>query len=255
MLSNIFKDISFSFQPIVNLATGEVDRYEALSRFDYFSPSDVFHNIQYVEDSGFACEFDRRVLWSASDLLKNPDFLNGRQVNINITGQSLSTPAFYFWIQPFIKKLKNIELLGLEITETLPITNLEVCQAIINYLDSAGVKVYLDDIPSGYMDLEVMKALKSYHGLKIDGRIVNQWGVDRAAVKVTKEIIRISKERELTITAEFIDSPEKILFAQKHGIHYAQGFMLGQPLPIPENPEIIKQRFNQARETGLQRPI
>lgn len=244
MFSNILKDISLSFQPIVDLSTGRVERYESLSRFDYFSPSDVASNISYIESSGFAIEFDRRILWFIKDLLKTPGFFHNKQININLTGQSISDPSFYLWLNKFMSKLDNKHFLGIEITETLPITDIDVGQNVIDLLNAWGVKVYLDDIPSGHMSNDIVSSLKNYHGIKIDGQVVSKWGVDESSMNITNNILELSRERNICVTAEYIDDTSKVLYAQDMGIHHGQGFILGQPLPIPEHPKTITNRFH-----------
>lgn len=247
MSIDVFKDNSLSFQPIVSLENGEVARYEALSRFDYFTPFDVQRKINYIESNGLASELDRRIFFAIKALLEDVEFFHQRQVNINITGESLSSEIFFQWMKGFIGSIPNKSFLGVEITETLPITNMKVCQGTIDLLSDEGVKVYLDDIGSGHMDRKVVNILNGYHGLKIDGSIINQWDQSVAAREMTDKIVSYSKLNNLSVTAEFLDSKAKIQKAEEFGIGFAQGFKIGQPLPIPENPWVVRQRLSRIR--------
>lgn len=247
MKNNIFKDSSLSFQPIISLSIEQVVRYEALSRFDYFAPYDIQERINLIENLGLAREFDRRVLWKARAILENPSFFFNKQINVNITGESASSEVFYEWLTHFVKKMKNRHLLGIEITETLPITNIQVCQEIINLLKKNDIHVYLDDIGSGYIDDLMIDILTSYEGLKIDGGLINKWGHCIQSEEKIKEISERGKRKNVTVTAEFLDTREKICNAINLGIHYAQGFKIGQPLPIPENPDLVRQRVEGIR--------
>lgn len=247
MSNDVFKDSSLSFQPIVSLESGEVARYEALSRFDYFAPFDVQRKISFIESNGLATELDKRILHNIRMLLEDLSFFNNLPVNINITGESLSSSEFFVWIKPFVQTIPNPSFLGIEITETLPITNMKVCQETIDLLSEHGVRVYLDDIGSGHMDRKVVNILNGYNGLKIDGSIINQWAHSIAALEMTQKIVAYAKEHDLSVTAEFLDSKRKIQKAEEFGIAFAQGFKLGQPLPFPENPWVIQQRLKDLR--------
>lgn len=239
---------SFSFQPIVDLKSGMVERYEALSRFDYFQVSDIESKIREIESLGLSSEFDRINILSIARLLEHPEFFFEKNVNVNVTGDSFSDPYFLSWLKDVIPSIKNRHLLCFEITETKPIINTYVAQSIINYLKSMSIEVYLDDAISGYITKNLSLDINNYSGIKIDGSIVNEWVVDINAYLFTKQIISFCVKRGYKITAEFLDSEQKILIAKELGVKSAQGFAVGQPLPFPETPLSIESRLN---EIGL----
>lgn len=236
-------DNELSFQPIVDLRTQTVVRYEALSRFDYFAPYEVQERIKKIESLGLATEFDRRTLWYTHALLQDPALFFGKKININITGDSFSNPVFLMWLRSFIPKIVNRRLLCLELTETLPITDLATGQSVIDFLVSKDVEVYLDDAGAGHMTQNLARSLFNYSGVKIDGSIVNGWSTNPSAYQLTKSIVTLAKSRGIPIIAEFVDTPEKIGIALDLGIEMAQGFKIGQPMPFPESPESVEARL------------
>lgn len=236
-------DNEMSFQPIVDLKTQSVVRYEALSRFDYFAPYDVQNRIQTIESSGLASDFDRRIILSINNLLEDPSFFFDKKVNINITGDSFSSPVFLMWLKAFVPQIPNKHLLCMELTETLPVTNIGVGQSVIDYLISQAVEVYLDDAGSGHITQALTQSLLNYSGLKIDGTIVNGWFKNPHDYNLTKEIVAFAKSRGIPVIAEFVDTHEKIAAALDLGIEMAQGFRIGQPLPFPESPLSIESRL------------
>lgn len=235
---------NFSFQPIIDLKSNMVDRYEALSRFDYFQVSDIERKIREIENFGLATEFDKNNILSILNLLEKPEFFFKRKVNINVTGDSFSSYNFLSWLKEVIPSSKNRHLLCFEITETRPITDFYVAQSIIDYLKEMSVEVYLDDAISGYITKNLSFDIKNYAGIKIDGSIVNNWVSNINAYLFTKQIISFSVKNGYNITAEFLDDKNKILIAKELGVQKAQGFAVGQPMPFPESPLSIESRLN-----------
>lgn len=244
MLPYPFCDSQFAYQPIINIATGEAVAYEALTRFDDLSLRDTQDAVTRIEELGLIEYFDQGNVMRARKVLMNPASLHGRRLMLNLSAESMSSRHFVSWLKRAIVGVPNTHLLGVEITETMPISNPLIVQEAIAFLMQCNIYTHLDDVGSGYMSHEGISRLSGYRGLKIDGHIIDDWDKRQDADNFIQQIMGVSRDQGVTVTAEHLDNPDKILRAQSYGIHFAQGFDLGVPRKSPENPSLIKARYS-----------
>ena len=105
-----------------------------------------------------------------------------------------------------------------------------------------GIRFSLDDFGSGVASFEYLKTLPIDH-LKIDGMFVRDTvfdPIDRAMVKSIHEVGSVMGK--ITV-AEFVENEDILKEVKAIGVHFAQGYMIGRPMPIEK---VIKQ----ARESS-----
>ncbi len=219
--------------PMVDLRTGRTLGYELLLRLedDLLPPLGPGDFLPDAERTDLILNIDRWVLGQAVDTLAaHPD--PGLRLDVNVSGRTLDDEEFGDFV---LDRIRSSDVspgrLGLEITETAALTNLDAARHLATRLREAGCRITLDDFGSGFGSFVHLKHLP-ITGLKIDGEFVR--GIDRSttdSVLVTG-IMEIANGLGLTTVAEWVERPSQVNALTRLGVEVAQGFHLGKPKPL-----------------------
>ncbi|MCO1581895.1 EAL domain-containing protein [Crossiella sp. SN42] len=237
--------------PMVNLRTSRTVGYELLLRLeDGHQPTPgPAEFLPAAERSNLVHDIDRWVLGEAIDqLVRNPDPM--LRFNVNVSGRTLEDEDFAAFV---LDRLASAGVapgrLGLEITETAAVTNLDAARHLAEQLRAIGCRITLDDFGSGFGSFVHLKHLP-ITGLKIDGEFVR--GIDtgsRDGVLVTG-IMEIARGLGLSAVAEWVERPTQVEALTRLGVRVAQGFHLGRPRPLPV---VLAERKEQ--QNGIRRAL
>ena len=171
-----------NFQPIVDLASGEVISAEALARWHHpdHGNLDPLRFLETVERSGLLPAFADAVLDQALiAAAAGARPASTCPVAVNVSPRSLLDPRFPGTV---VARLRAHDMpadrLVLELTETLTISQLEVVDRVLGQLRDAGVRLALDDFGTGYSSLSVLSRIP-VHELKIDREFVRTMETSR----------------------------------------------------------------------------
>ena len=96
-----------------------------------------------------------------------------------------------------------------------------------------GVRLVLDDFGAGGAALGLVKSLP-FDALKVERRFVSRMQSNRGDMAVVKSVITLARELGWTSIAEGVEDDSQLDALMALGCDEAQGFLLGQPLPITE---------------------
>lgn len=123
--------------------------------------------------------------------------------------------------------------LQLEITETTlmryPNNVIHTC----HQLRELGIQIALDDFGVAYSSLNYLKQLP-IDVIKIDRSFVDSCNDDSAGKMIVRTIIQLGHNLGKMVTAEGVDSEEKLAVLTKEGCDKYQGFLFSRPLPAEE---------------------
>ncbi|MFG1610606.1 EAL domain-containing protein [Actinoplanes sp. NPDC049265] len=213
--SSSFEEFNFFtvFQPISDLATGDIVGYEALTRFaDGSSPE---RGLEAAQLAGHGIDLDAALVRAA---LASADALpEGVWLSVNISGDLLRRPR---------------ELAPLLAASSRPLV-LEVAEADQDDLAELpdGVRIAVDDAGAGYDSLARMEDLKPAF-LKLNRAAlagVEKEGARRASIR---SLVEFAREHDCTVIAEGIESQSQRDALAACGVPLGQGFYLGRPVPI-----------------------
>ncbi len=168
-------------------------------------------------------------------LVSHPAILERVEIcAVNLSGSSLGDDSFH----RFLKKIFGdtgapCEKLCFEITETAAISDLDSASRLIDAMKRLGCRFALDDFGAGLSSLAYLKTLQVDY-LKIDGSFVRDLlaaPVDWAMVKSINDMGHVMGKKTI---AEFVDSEEIAEALRDLGVDFAQGYAVGQPVPINE---------------------
>ena len=224
------------YLPEVDLWTGAVVAAEALVRWRHpvwgLLLPDSF--IGVAESSNLAGELGRWVMRSAcaefSRWRSNGVGL-GASLRINVSPVQLITRGF---VRSVADAIEEFGIDGgsvcLEITERAVVHDLETTRKILAELKEVGVQIAIDDFGTGYAVLSHLKSLP-VDMLKIDAGFVRDLDTNAGDLAIVRAIIGLAEAFGLQLVAEGVETSAAAQTLMQHGCHWAQGFLLSQPVP------------------------
>ena len=222
--------LSTVYQPIVDLGTGDIFAYEALSRGPagaLESPATLF---AIADEVDLTVELDRACFRGA---LRNAKALEPvHRLFVNLLPMS-------FYDAPFIEvEVGNlIAAAGLtpanivfEITERLAIENFASFKRSLAAYTAMGFGIAIDDVGTRHSNLETVMSLRP-HFIKISDVLVR--GIARSTVKreMLRSLRHIADTIDSVMIAEGIENVEDVVALRDLGLRYGQGYYLARPEP------------------------
>lgn len=212
------------FQPIVDLASGDVVGYEALTRFDDGAAPDRM--IAEAHSVGLGLDLEVACLTSA---LEDADGLpKGAWLALNASPVVILRPRGL------------AELLAgqprptvLEITEHVEIADYAAVRAAVAAL-GPNVSLAVDDAGAGFASLHHIVELKPRF-LKLDISLVRSVGRDPTRQAMIAGLIYFAVHAGCVVIAEGIEDSADLDTLRELGVSLGQGYLLGRPGPASES--------------------
>jgi diguanylate cyclase (GGDEF)-like protein/PAS domain S-box-containing protein len=187
-----------------------------------------------AERYGLAPSFDRWVVRNLFAYLDtHPD--DDACYALNLSGRSLSDPGTAEFILDEIGQYRfDPARISFEVTETAAIDSLDACERLILSLKSRGIQFALDDFGKGQSSFGYLKRLP-VNCLKIDGDFVRGMSHDREKLAIVKAMHTLGKELGKLTIAEQVETESDLDCLKDMGVDFVQGFLLGEPAPLPLN--------------------
>lgn len=250
-LENEFKNaltngqLSLNYQPIVSLADGQIQGFEALMRWNHpekgFISPGIF--IPMAEETGLIVEASKWALKESCRALKRMESHVGQNPNLYM---SVNFSAKDFAEETFLEDLYQIisasdvlpTQIQLEITEGLLMSQPENAKETLDLCRKAGLKIAIDDFGTGYSSLSYLHTYP-INTLKIDQSFVRDMLKNNASMELAKSIITLGQNLNMTITAEGVEHKEEAIVLRDLGCESAQGYHFAKPLPEKDVTELL----------------
>jgi EAL domain-containing protein (putative c-di-GMP-specific phosphodiesterase class I) len=229
------REFAVSFQPIVDLASGEMIAAEALARWHHPDRGDLGPRrfLSAVERSGLLPGFAEAVLDQAlAAMLRWRAAGVDAPVAVNASPRSLLDPAFPRMV------LGRLEANGasgadlvLELTETLTLAQVDQIGGVLDELRAAGVRLALDDFGTGFSSLRMLDRVR-VDELKIDRSFVAAMDTSPQAAAAVRLTIELGRSLEMLVVAEGVESPRQRRALWVQGCPAGQGHLFGRPMSI-----------------------
>ena len=226
------------YQPLIDLASNEVQAVEALLRWPQKDGSMIFPDkfIPLAESSGLIIPLGAWVLNQACEFCAK-QHENGH-TNLTVA-VNLSFAQFKDGTLPAVveQALQNSQLapqfLELELTETILADENGTTGEQLEAIKSLGVHFAIDDFGTGYSNLNYLQTF-SARKLKIDRIFINTLGIGENDAPLVAAIISIADSLGMKAVAEGIESKPALEKLIKMGCDLGQGYYWSKPLPAPE---------------------
>ncbi|MCW2605920.1 MAG: putative Diguanylate cyclase/phosphodiesterase [Frankiales bacterium] len=222
------------FQPQVQGASGRVERFEALIRWQSptrgLVPPDEF--IPVAERAGLLQELTGFVLRTALDAVvswRQAGFSFG--VAVNLSPRNLLDPNLASDVRRALRERSlPAEVLTLEITEGTIMAEPERALETLAQLRATGVRLSIDDFGTGYSSLAYLKQLP-VDEVKIDKSFVRGIADDDQDLAIVQAVVTLAASLRLEVVAEGVEDERSWDRLAVLGCDSIQGYHVSRPLP------------------------
>jgi diguanylate cyclase (GGDEF)-like protein len=217
------------FQPIVDIATGEVARYECLARLkdERGEWVDPYIFLEAARISGILTAITKNMI------SKSFAYFEGTTIHfsINITDSDLQEGYLEEMLAYRLQK-HRIEpaRVTLEIVESMTASQASAQTAQLARLKQMGFLIAADDFGAEHSNFSRLLSI-DLDFIKIDGCFVRNITQDRRSEMIVRNIALFARSIGAKSVAEFVSSPESYAMIKALGVDYAQGYYLGRPAP------------------------
>lgn len=240
------KNLEVLYQPQINLKTGEVERVEALVRWQdeeagIVSPDEL---IPIAEENGMIHEIGKFVVETVCRQLKD---WGSRNIPMNV---SINSSIREFRDKDMSRQLMeqltlhgcDANRLTIEITEKFAL-EAEAEHSIVRQmkqLNQKGISFSLDDFGTGYASFRYMLLLP-ISSLKIDKDIIQSITQQEKMQKLINGMIQFGKSLDLQVVAEGVETKEQLELLRAMQCDSIQGYITGHPMAATELESWLKQ--------------
>ncbi|MBD2231056.1 bifunctional diguanylate cyclase/phosphodiesterase [Phormidium tenue] len=236
-------ELRLYYQPIINLATGTLQGFEALVRWQHprrglVPPLDF---IPIAENTGLITTLD---LWTLNEACRQLSYWHQElphssplTISVNLSGKQFVRPDL---IQQIDAALSRHHLQGqhlkVEITESVLIQNAQMAIDLLKQLRQRHIQICMDDFGTGYSSLSYLHRFP-IDVLKIDKSFItnlHRSGPSTGDYEIVKAIISLATNLNLTVVAEGIETAEQAVYLQAHQCQGGQGYYFSSPLPVED---------------------
>lgn len=225
------------YQPKINVRDGSTAGCEALVRWQkapgkIVSPG-VF--IDVAEETGLINQIGDYVLEEAcSAAARWADDGMPCSVAVNVSSLQFARENFSAIVGQVLEKTGlPHELLELELTESVAMTNPDRLMEQVMPLRDRGVRFAIDDFGTGHSSLSYLSRLP-FDVFKIDQSFVREMTEDKHARVIVQTVLAMAESLGYRTVAEGVETREHFAFLQLHCCDYIQGYYFSRPLPEDE---------------------
>jgi diguanylate cyclase (GGDEF)-like protein len=235
------------YQPLVDLRTGEIDGVEALLRWRHerwglVAPGDF---IPLAEESGLIVAIGEWVLRESCRQIGRIEAKLERKLllSVNVSPRQMQHGDLTRTVREVLRDCdREAANLELEITERILVGNSDKTVATFQRLRGMGARLAIDDFGTGFANLSYI-AQFDVDRLKIDRSFIQHCLTERNSATVTRVIIAMAQNLEVSVVAEGIETADQSRFLQEAGCGLAQGNYFSVPVPAEELEEMLLRRL------------
>lgn len=215
-----------AFQPIYNLATGQVAGVEALARIpSKTSPGTLFAE---AASAGLGVSLELAAVETAlAAAVKLPKHL---YVSLNVSPATCVSPRLRRLLD---RSPLPADRVVLELTEHRPVDDYAPLLKALAPMRDFGMRVAVDDAGAGHSSmLHVLRVAPDI--IKLDKKLIAGIDASHLQMAFSRAMVNFARDIGATITAEGIETAGELASVTALGITAGQGYFLGRPTLLPE---------------------
>ncbi len=221
-------ELQVHYQPVVELATGQIKGMEALVRWPHperglIPPSEF---VPIAEETGLIVALGAFVLRRAClDASRWPSNL---KLAVNMSPLQFRLGGVIAAIDSALQDSGlSPQRLEIEITEALLLEKVDHVINALHALRAQGVGIVMDDFGTGYSSLSYLRSFP-FDRIKIDRSFVHDLAANRDSQAIVRAILTLGASLGITITAEGIETEAELAWLRAEGCADGQGYLFGR---------------------------
>ena len=217
------------YQPIVDLKTNTIAKYETLVRM-------IDKNNQIIPPLDFLRVAKKTKLYSyiTKEVIRQAckTFENRKEYfSINLSIDDIKDASTVQEIINTIIKTKTASRIIFEILESEGIENYDEVVNFITQIKALGAKIAIDDFGTGYSNFEHILKL-NVDFIKIDGTLIKNVVHNEKHKIIVETIVDFAKKIKAKTIAEFVSDEAIYLTIKEIGVDFSQGYYTGKPAEL-----------------------
>ena len=231
-------------QPKCRINTGKIVGAEALVRWRHPSKGMISPGafIPVLEKNGFITDLDLFVWEEVCRKIRGwqDDGIKPVPISINVSRMDMLSIDVVSELNRLVEKYKiSKKYVKVEITESAYVDDAEQVTETVCRLQKAGFTLLMDDFGSGYSSLNMLRNIV-VDVIKIDMKFLDIAHDDmQKGQQILKSVINMSKDMNLPIIVEGVETREQAEFLEKMNVKYAQGYLFYRPMEVDSFTELL----------------
>ncbi|MFW0966929.1 MAG: EAL domain-containing protein [Thermacetogeniaceae bacterium] len=234
------------YQPVLDLKSNLICGFEALARLnsDKFGLVPPLEFIPIAEKTKLIVPIGNIIIKQALHFLKKLEMLGYDQirVTVNLSVIQLLKDEFCEDLFEMIEDIGvNPANIGLEITESIYLSDHEKVNTTLGKLKEAGLRILIDDFGTGYSSLSRERDL-NIDFVKIDKSFIDKLMHVEPEKALTSDIISMAHKLGHYVIAEGVEYEEQRKYLHSWGCDRIQGYLISKPLDEDAAIELLKKQ-------------
>ena len=230
-------EVTFAYQPKLDLASGTVKAVEALVRWrsptrgfvapDEFIPlAERTGDIRLLTEWGLRTAVRQLAAWRRQDC--------DVAIAVNLSTADLLNQRLPQLVASLLREHRvPASRLKLEVTESAVMHDAARALAVLDELADMGLSLAIDDYGTGYSSLGYIKRLP-VNEIKIDKSFVTHLATSEEDNILVRSTIELGHNLGLSVTAEGVEDEESLRRLRAYGCDSVQGYLVSRPVPLAE---------------------
>ncbi|MCW8327689.1 EAL domain-containing protein [Photobacterium sp. SDRW27] len=226
------------YQPIVNAQTGQINKFEALVRWQDEVDGDISPAvfIPMAEKYGLIKQIGSFVLHQACRDLRMLHDAGYTHVSFSVNRSvkefvnHSEEPQIWEVARQYGLPDKSIII---EITESTASKESSDIQSLLSYFKQRDIQVALDDFGTGYSSLSAVVELRP-DIIKIDRNFIKEIGQSQDSLTLVSLIIDLSHKLGIKVVAEGVETKDQLDILRELKCKYVQGFYFSKAVPLEQ---------------------
>ncbi|GAK18210.1 LOW QUALITY PROTEIN: hypothetical protein JCM19053_2067 [Vibrio sp. JCM 19053] len=221
------------FQPIIDVQTGSVVKFEALARF--YDENDAYCTqkmIAIIEDLELIAALDDVVCQAALKHFPRLHEIYGEEVGVTIN-RSLNTKLDSLQIlqrSHDLIKASGVDpkRVTIELTETAYFEQDEEHTRALEEVRKEGIEIAIDDFGTGYSSFSYLEKGSLIYKTENSSRTF----IKGAPAITLKWVTELAQQMNVKVVAEGVESKQELQVLAEIGVDYMQGFLFSAAVPV-----------------------
>lgn len=242
-------------QPKCRITTGKIVGAEGLVRWRHPSKGIISPGIfiPVLEKNGFITDLDLFVWEEVCRTIKDWENkgIEPVPISINVSRMDMLSIDVVEELNQLIEKYAiDRKYVKVEITESAYVDNEDQITVTVRNLQKAGFTLLMDDFGSGYSSLNMLRNI-AVDIIKIDMKFLDIAHDDMQKGKqILKSVVNMSKEMNLPIIVEGVETEKQAEFLKKMNVRYAQGYLFYRPMAVEDFTQLLTDK-NKVDHRGI----